>query len=820
MSRDHAASLVADPHALVTAVTFGGRLLPTAAEMGSDDHSHGSGASAGSPRVSLARRARSRSSAGSYAAAQAVQDLQSVIQPPATPSAYASYWAAAFGETLRLLARQAPTATAQSSRPRRDRRAGAAAYPVPQHALVQSFCAALSDSDSESSAVGALSSAISQSIDSLLSGLGESVNATGAVGGLGASLLKRLSGSGAADEDEQESPEAGGSGRRLSGAASSPDSSSNSIVTQSLCVPGRVWVSPAALASGTVALHSHQFSRPSHALRLWDRKEVLSVLGELGDEFKRGGDIFTGVDKRDSRLINRGFNPPETHAHAGWYATAFNVAVSTAGTVQTLHRADPAHASNHLFHTTCEGPQDDMPRRDRLGSLPLYEEVVILTHRHEWNVYHWVQESLAKAAPMLPYLLARPGVVLHVQKIAHAADRAAAGKFRERHLRLLGINWAGRVVSGPIRARVVHVVDMHACRFTYAPWMWLLRERLRAAAGHPATPFLTHAPSHNVDEIEGRGNSRKKAGKRGKSGKGRGKGGGKASPTPIASAAAARAPFDASADGAGGNGPSSGSSVGDDGGVTVSEDLDGEGAPLQPQPEEALELLEDLPSGEDGDGDGDGDEDGKHEAHSDAGAVDGAAAAAGGPGKGASPNRTLAHRHRIVVLRRRGEREIQNEEWLMKRLNALRELDITVIDDRAFPDQQAVFHAFATADGVVAAHGAGLTNALLSKPGACIIEIMPRAWFVPCYWRMNMVLGLRHNMFVTIGDKRSALNINVKRVVRALRECLAAQDASRRAEVQRLQLDAHPAQQQGAPRSGSAGSGVRVVPLPVDPRPR
>ena len=135
-------------------------------------------------------------------------------------------------------------------------------------------------------------------------------------------------------------------------------------------------------------------------------------------------------------------------------------------------------------------------------------------------------------------------------------------------------------------------------------------------------------------------------------------------------------------------------------------------------------------------------------------------------------------RKTVIVLRRHGEREIQNEEWLLKRLNALRGVDVRILDDRAFPEQEAVLSLFASADAVVAAHGAGLTNAIVAKPGACVIEVMPRAWFVPCYWRMNGHLGLRHNMFVTIGDKRSALVLNIRRVVRALRECMQAQEAA------------------------------------------
>ena len=52
------------------------------------------------------------------------------------------------------------------------------------------------------------------------------------------------------------------------------------------------------------------------------------------------------------------------------------------------------------------------------------------------------------------------------------------------------------------------------------------------------------------------------------------------------------------------------------------------------------------------------------------------------------------------------------------------------------------------------------------------MEIMPRAWFVPCYWRASLNLGLRHTLFMVVGDKRSALVVNAKRVARAVKDCL------------------------------------------------
>ena len=31
---------------------------------------------------------------------------------------------------------------------------------------------------------------------------------------------------------------------------------------------------------------------------------------------------------------------------------------------------------------------------ERAAKLPLYEDVVVLTHRHEWNIYHWTVETV------------------------------------------------------------------------------------------------------------------------------------------------------------------------------------------------------------------------------------------------------------------------------------------------------------------------------------------------------------------------------------------------------------------------------------------
>jgi trans-aconitate methyltransferase len=68
--------------------------------------------------------------------------------------------------------------------------------------------------------------------------------------------------------------------------------------------------------------------------------------------------------------------------------------------------------------------------------------------------------------------------------------------FRHEHLKLLGLRWRKRVVSGYVRARVVHYADNHMCGYPHGQWVMLLRERYRAALGLDNPPLmLDRAPS-------------------------------------------------------------------------------------------------------------------------------------------------------------------------------------------------------------------------------------------------------------------------------------------------------------------------------------
>ncbi len=59
---------------------------------------------------------------------------------------------------------------------------------------------------------------------------------------------------------------------------------------------------------------------------------------------------------------------------------------------------------------------------------------------------------------------------------------------------------------------------------------------------------------------------------------------------------------------------------------------------------------------------------------------------------------------------------------------------------------QAHIGLFATADFVVAAHGAGLANLLFCQPGTRVLELMPDREFRPRYWLMAEKLGLNYGV--------------------------------------------------------------------------
>jgi capsular polysaccharide biosynthesis protein len=92
---------------------------------------------------------------------------------------------------------------------------------------------------------------------------------------------------------------------------------------------------------------------------------------------------------------------------------------------------------------------------------------------------------------------------------------------------------------------------------------------------------------------------------------------------------------------------------------------------------------------------------------------------------------------------------VENEDELVA---ALDREGFETIDPGAMSVAEQV-RAFADAECIVSAHGAGLTNLAFCTPGAAVIELFAVDYVNPCFWRLaTTVEGLRYRYLV--GDGR------------------------------------------------------------------
>jgi capsular polysaccharide biosynthesis protein len=97
---------------------------------------------------------------------------------------------------------------------------------------------------------------------------------------------------------------------------------------------------------------------------------------------------------------------------------------------------------------------------------------------------------------------------------------------------------------------------------------------------------------------------------------------------------------------------------------------------------------------------------------------------------------------RKIFIQRRGARSIWNESML-NQLLLDNGFQLVTMEDLTFGEQ---IRLFCHADVVVGVHGAGLANIVFCRPGTRVVELMPSAWAMPCYWSVSHHVGLDYHL--------------------------------------------------------------------------
>ena len=94
-------------------------------------------------------------------------------------------------------------------------------------------------------------------------------------------------------------------------------------------------------------------------------------------------------------------------------------------------------------------------------------------------------------------------------------------------------------------------------------------------------------------------------------------------------------------------------------------------------------------------------------------------------------------------------RRVQNENALLAQVDHYG-FERVLLSQLSFSEQ---IQLFASADAVMAPHGAGLANLVFSPPGCTVIEFMPQNYVNACFWALSEACG--HHYYCIGGVKES-----------------------------------------------------------------
>ena len=115
----------------------------------------------------------------------------------------------------------------------------------------------------------------------------------------------------------------------------------------------------------------------------------------------------------------------------------------------------------------------------------------------------------------------------------------------------------------------------------------------------------------------------------------------------------------------------------------------------------------------------------------------------------AAPADTAPRRRLFISRRQAASRHLVNEEEVLAVLRPLG-FEICLLEGLSIRHQAALF---ASAECIVAPHGAGLTNLVFCRPGTQVVDLFSPNWVNPCYWILSQHAGLSYRYLIGRGPR-------------------------------------------------------------------
>ncbi|MDF2789076.1 MAG: capsular polysaccharide biosynthesis protein [Neobacillus sp.] len=110
-----------------------------------------------------------------------------------------------------------------------------------------------------------------------------------------------------------------------------------------------------------------------------------------------------------------------------------------------------------------------------------------------------------------------------------------------------------------------------------------------------------------------------------------------------------------------------------------------------------------------------------------------------------------ASNNKRIYISRKWSRKIINEDQVMKVLSKYGFVKVG-LESLTLAEQVELF---SSAEVIIAAHGAGLTNLTFSQSGTKVLEIFPRTYIIPHYWGISSFANLDYYYYIGKADSQT-----------------------------------------------------------------